>query len=303
MSSAPRVLVVENDGWVLKLLSDGLREGGFVVTTETTADAGFARARELDPDALLCDVTLPGRDGYSLAIMLRAESIVPIAMLAHEADKNARIAAFEAGADALITRPFKIDEVVAQMTALVQLASRMRHRRTSLVDSLRAGPPSTTFRGDLAHMPVASLLVLLEIEKKSGAVVVKSDRGEATLQLASGAISAATLGDLREPVAVLRELLEWTEGRIEFRVDAATPRPPGARAIRLLLAQAGHQPIAELSPTPATSPSRTPAMRPPPGKRVSAADFKAVKAPALVEQDTRRVDVPSIPPRNDDPKD
>lgn len=297
--SAPRLVVVEHDGWVLRLLADGLRSNGFVVATESTADGALARVRELVPDAILADVGLPQKDGYSLVSTLRSEpaplSIVPVALLAEEDDDGARITAFSSGADALLTRPFKIDEVAAQMTALVQLARRMRERRTSLIDSLAAGPPSTTFKGDLAHMPAPSLLTLLEIERKTGVVEVVSNGRRAKLSLVKGTLVSAELEEKTDAVEVLRELLEWDEGRIVFHacdVDAegTTPRP-----VRVLLARAGYAAIPILQ-GPASSPSvpRMNAVRPPPGARVSADNTPL--HPALANVDTRKVDVPSMRP-------
>ncbi|MGZ3424855.1 MAG: response regulator, partial [Polyangiales bacterium] len=263
MSPPPRLVVVEHDDWVLRLLADGLREGGFVVATATSAEEGFARVHEFSPDAILCDVGLPGIDGYSFATTIRGESIVPIALLAAQEDVGARTAAFEAGADALLVRPFRLEEVSAQMTALVQLARRMRERRTSLVDSLAAGPPSTTFKGDLAHMPVASLLMLLEIEKKSGTIEVRSNGQKAIFELASGWLVSTRLGGENNPATVLRAVLGWTEGRISFNASAPIPKPASARAVRVLLAEAGFAPTAEVAQSPSVA--RMPAMRPPPG--------------------------------------
>jgi CheY-like chemotaxis protein len=297
--SAPRLVVVEHDGWVLRLLAEGLRSSGFVVATESSADAALARVRELVPDAVLADVGLPGKNGYSLVSELRAEpcpiSIVPVALLAEEDDEDARLAAFSSGADALLTRPFKIDEVAAQMTALVQLARRMRERRTSLIDSLAAGPPSTTFKGDLAHMPAPSLLMLLEIERKTGVVDVVSNGRRAQLSLVNGTLVSAEVEGKTDAVDVLREILSWEEGRIVFHArdvdsEGTTPRP-----VRVLLARAGYAAIPILQ-GPASSPSvpRMNALRPPPGARV-AADSTPLH-PALANVDTRKVDVPSMRP-------
>lgn len=291
--AAARVVVVEHDEWLLRLFLDGLRDAGLVVSTAATVEDGLAKIGELAPDCVVCDVNLPG-DGYGLARAMRADkppmSIIPIAMLAADDDVKARTATFEAGADALVTRPFRLEEVVAQINALVQLARRMRERRTSLIESLGAGPPSSpegaSFRADLEHMPIASLLTLLELERKSGSVSVKSGARVAKLDLADGHVASGALdGASCNPVAVLKDALEWTTGRITFRASGPIARPLTARPIRVLLAEASPN---NKAPVTRGSSARLPAIPPPPGQRRAADPSK----PALRDQPTRPVDVP-----------
>ncbi len=320
--AAPRVVVIEHDEWVLRLLEDGLRDAGFVVHSASNAAQAMAKIRELPPDCILCDIGLPGTDGYALALSVRAErppiSIVPVALLAPEDDHHARTAAFDAGADALITRPFRIEEVVAQTTALVQLARRMRERRNSLVDSL-SGPPSSSsdavsFRGELEHMPVASLLALLELERKSGVVTVRSQARRATVDLSDGFVDICAFEGSTDPITVLREIASWSEGKITFMACSPRARPDAARPIRALLAEARAEEAAPFSALGATSVSRMQAIPPPPGRRKSVADMKQVedtsrgssgKMPALTETPTRRVEVPAsaVRPSGTDRKD
>lgn len=317
--SAPRVVVIVHDDWVLHLLQDGLREGGFVVATASSGQEGLARVREMTPDCVLCDVSLPDKDGYAIVTALRTEaSIVPIALLAAEEDATARTAAFEAGADALLTRPFRLEEVVAQMNALVQLARRMRERRNSLIDSLGAGPPSSpegaSFKGELEHMPLGSLLTLLELERKTGTVSVRSGKKTAKLELADGHIASASVGGVAgEIVVVLREALTFDSGRITFRAKPPAQRPPGARPIRALLAEArtsAPKPIAPAAASP-IAPRGGQAIPPPPGRRkpaeveppkpaeptITKPSAEPARKPALADIPTRRVDVPQHAPR------
>jgi two-component system, OmpR family, response regulator len=311
--AASRIVVIEHDEWLMRLLLEGLRDAGFVVTTATSVADGLAKVRELLPDCVLCEVTVPG-SGYELPRQLRKEpppiSLTPVAMLAPDDDVNARTTTFEAGADALITRPFRLDEVAGQLNALVELARRMRARRNSLIDSLSGAPPSSadaaSFHGDLEHMPVASLLTLLELERKTGSVSVKSGKRRAKLELADGHVASGAIDGITiDPVSVLRDALDWQDGTITFRARAAEPRPANARSIRIILAEARPGTAPVLASSTRQSSARLQAIPPPPGKRIQAAD-SPIK-PALVEVPTRRVDVPEKPrsagdgPKSDPP--
>src|SRR5258708_22523621 len=105
MSEGARLVVVaENDDWILRLLQGGLGDHGFVVIATSTAESALAQTCALQPDCVVCDATLPDHDGFRLAARVRSEaaptSVTPMLMLAEEGDEQARMRAFEAGADA-----------------------------------------------------------------------------------------------------------------------------------------------------------------------------------------------------------
>jgi two-component system OmpR family response regulator len=285
-----RLVVVEHDGWVLRLLQSGLRDHGFTVTTASSAREGYAKVCALEPDCVVCDTVLPDHDGYWLASRVRCEpspvSITPLLLLSPEDDERARLRAFEAGADAFVTRPFRLDELVAQINALVVLARRMRDQRRNIGDSLAAGPPSSaeaaSFEGELEHMSLPSLLAILEMERRTGLVSLRAGKRRATFDFVGGYIGEAALDrEKAEPVAVLREALTWTKGRITFRAGLPAPARPSARPIRLLIAEAKE--------------AEHKAPGPPPKKPA------APRTPALGDQPTRKVDVPrTVRPRGKD---
>jgi len=256
--SADRVLLVAREGWVLRLLEEGLREAGVVVSSATTSAGAVARIQELEPDCVIVDTDLGNgdlgdgagdHDGYWVVVRVRKlggpVAITPIALLAADDDAEARTRAFEAGADVLLLRPFRLEEVLAQVHALVEFARRMRARRTSLIGSLHAnsaGPPSSpeaaAFRAELAQMPVSGLLTLLELERKSGLVSVRSEGRRVTLDVASGLVSGATIDSVGVPVIeALALAVAWRSGTITFRTGFSVDPPNDARAIRVLLGE------------------------------------------------------------------
>src|SRR5207248_10612102 len=191
-------------------------EHGVVVIATSTAESALSQVLALKPDCIVCDAALPDHDGFWLAAHVRAEpppvSVTPLLMLAAEGDERARMRAFEAGADAYMTKPFRIDEVVAQLNALVVLAQRMKGQRKSLSDSL--GPPSSleaaSFEADLEQMTLPSLLAILEMERRTGNVSVRSERRRVVLELQGGFVVKATLdGKTLDPIDALRPAIGW----------------------------------------------------------------------------------------------
>ena len=131
-----RVLVVEDDPGMTRVLQRGLAEEGYVVDACTDgAEAGW-RVRELPYDAVVLDVMLPGEDGFELCRRLRADQFVlPVIMLTARHDVADRVRGLDLGADDYLTKPFSFVELAARLRALLRRADPAR--------------PSTLRNGDL----------------------------------------------------------------------------------------------------------------------------------------------------------
>lgn len=118
-----RILIIEDDYQIAKLLADTLTENGMVVDIASDGtEMDMQRARN-EFDLIILDVMLPGEDGLSLCRRLRTETTVPILMLTalgHEID---RILGIEIGADDYMTKPFSAREVTTRVRALLRRAS------------------------------------------------------------------------------------------------------------------------------------------------------------------------------------
>ncbi|MFO0615078.1 MAG: response regulator [Polyangiaceae bacterium] len=234
------VLVIDDDEWVGRLLAVALREAGYEVLHSASAVSGYEQAVEKQPDCIICDVDLPDVDGFWVARKIRMSpervSVTPFLFLSGLDDRDTRLQGFHVGADVYMTKPFRIDEVVAQVGALVQMAKRLRqHRRTFL----SVPPMEAAMTGDLAQMSVATVLTLLDMERRSGSLEVSSKSGQATLTILTGAIGGATLnGQNQEPLELLRTLLAWNEGRFSFHPDATRNKTAQDTSINALLMEA-----------------------------------------------------------------
>ncbi|WP_437777584.1 response regulator [Sorangium sp. So ce1097] len=235
------VLVVEDEEYVADLLATAIREAGYEVIFCSTAEAGLSTACTLEPECIVCDIGLPDHDGYWVARNVRTQpsrvSVTPFLFLSALDDQQSRLEGFHVGADVYMTKPFRVSEVVAQIGALVQMASRLRQRRDSLM-SIPASVDQTAIEGDLSQMSIATVLTVLEMERRSGVFEVTSKKRRAQLDIAEGCIVQGTVGGTRVPaLAALRTMLGWKVGRFAF-IPGSRPVPSERKSIAAYLLEA-----------------------------------------------------------------
>ena len=119
----PHVIVLEDDPELRSLLTRGLREEGFEVTTAGTASELLAMRPDEEPDAMIVDVGLPDADGRDLVQALRVQgTTTPVIFLTARDALPDRLAGFAAGGDDYLTKPFAFAELVARLHALMKRA-------------------------------------------------------------------------------------------------------------------------------------------------------------------------------------
>jgi two-component system, OmpR family, response regulator len=237
-----RILIIEQDEWESTLLSKVLAEVGYEVHVASEARAGFDQVRALSPDCILCDVNLPDIDGFWVARRVRTEpskvATTPFLFLTDAEDSESRLQGLNVGADLYLTRPFRNEEVVAQVSALINMANRLREQRETFSSEAPISSSGAAFTGDIAQMSVATVLTLLELERRTGQLKVRSDTGRVTLlELNEGTLGKAMLDDqVQEPTPVLRETLRWKRGRFTFRnMQAGEPSDSRQSIGRILI--------------------------------------------------------------------
>jgi two-component system alkaline phosphatase synthesis response regulator PhoP len=117
-----KVLIVEDEVKIARLVRDYLHQAGFAVVEATDGPSGLAMARAEKPDMIILDLGLPGMDGLDVTRQLRATSAVPIIMLTARTEESDRIVGLELGADDYIDKPFSPKELVARIRAVLRRA-------------------------------------------------------------------------------------------------------------------------------------------------------------------------------------
>ena len=124
---APKILVVDDEADLVSVLRFGLEVEGFEVISASDGDQGLAMAREAAPALMLLDLMLPKLDGYKVCRALKFDEryrTMPIFILSARSGEEDRRLALEMGADAFITKPYEMKELVARIRARLRLPPR-----------------------------------------------------------------------------------------------------------------------------------------------------------------------------------
>jgi len=116
-----KILVVEDDATIARLVELELEHAGFTVMKVADGVAALAAAQEYEPDLILLDLMLPGMDGLEVTRSLRFKgSTVPILMLTARSETQDVVTGFDAGADDYLRKPFEIPELLSRVRALLK---------------------------------------------------------------------------------------------------------------------------------------------------------------------------------------
>jgi two-component system KDP operon response regulator KdpE len=123
MNDTARIIVVDDDAQLTRVLRTGLKSRGYEVRTAPDGMLALETFNEWQPDLVITDLAMPVMDGLELCRQLRAVSQVPIIVLSAKGEEKTKIEALDLGADDFITKPFGIDELFARVRAALRRAS------------------------------------------------------------------------------------------------------------------------------------------------------------------------------------
>jgi len=124
---AKRILVVDDDAQIIRLIRSYLEAAGFVVLTARDGDSAMHTIQRERPDLIVLDIVLPGPDGLAITRWLREDkhlAAIPVLLLTARVDDTDRILGLELGADDYLTKPFNPREVVARVRAILRRTGR-----------------------------------------------------------------------------------------------------------------------------------------------------------------------------------
>ncbi|HEY7515105.1 MAG TPA: response regulator, partial [Vicinamibacteria bacterium] len=138
--SARKVLVVEDEEAIRVLIERFLVSGGYSVVSTGDSTQALELARQVQPDLVLCDIAMPGMDGYSVLKALQSDPVtarLPVVFLTAQREFTERVRAFRFGVVDYMTKPFTRDLLVKKVErVLLSLADRPGVRQDGTVESL-----------------------------------------------------------------------------------------------------------------------------------------------------------------------
>jgi CheY-like chemotaxis protein len=210
---------VDDDPHILRMLTDVLTKKGYGVDTAKDGEEGYERALARPPDLIVTDVMMPRLDGWSLVRKLRLEpklATLPVIFLTALTDNDDRMKAFRLGADDYVNKPFKLNDIVSRVEKVLSA----KKDAVAAEPSAAAKPiPSSGLSGDLAQVGLSTLLVLIEMERKTGVLNLTAVDGRSgKMAVREGKVLDARIDNAAEPngAQAVYLMLTWTEGKFAF---------------------------------------------------------------------------------------
>jgi DNA-binding response OmpR family regulator len=122
-SSRGRVLVVDDEPDLVRVLEFGLRASGYTVESASDGQEGLKKAREIKPDVILLDLMLPKLDGYKVCRLLKFDDRfkhIPIIILSARTQEGDQTLALEMGANRFVTKPYDFAEILGYIETLLK---------------------------------------------------------------------------------------------------------------------------------------------------------------------------------------
>lgn len=134
MSERSRILVVDDETQITRVLKTTLQSQGYEVKTASDGETALNLALDWIPDLIVTDLSMPRMTGLELCRMVRERSPVPIIVLSVREEEKSKIDALDAGADDYVTKPFSANELLARVRANLRRVAAGRESPAALVE-------------------------------------------------------------------------------------------------------------------------------------------------------------------------
>jgi DNA-binding response OmpR family regulator len=173
-----RVLIIEDDQTLSRTLQYSLQKQGHLVTVARDGMDGIKAARSLNPDVIVLDLMLPGVDGREVCRYLRGWTEAPILMLTALDGEEDVIAGLEVGADDYVTKPFRMNELIARINAVVRRVRAQEPEMSTLVAGdlvVLISEHRATYANRELRLAPKEFQVLIALMKRAGKVCTRAE--------------------------------------------------------------------------------------------------------------------------------
>jgi DNA-binding response OmpR family regulator len=175
---AARLLLVDDDRFLLDNMKRYLSGQGYEVSVAPSAEDGMSQIAEQEPDLMVLDLGLPGLDGVSFCRRIRAKWKFPIIMLTARSDAMDKVIGLEVGADDYLTKPFEPVELLARVRAQLRRATEYQAPEDSATGVVTVGElavdldrRSAKFGGRLIELTSKEFDLLAYLAQNAGRVL------------------------------------------------------------------------------------------------------------------------------------
>ena len=214
MSDKPRILVVDDEPQLARVLLRTLTSKGYDVHIAGDGEAGLQTFRDWTPSLVITDLAMPNMGGLELCRRLREISDVPIVVLSVRGEEKTKVEALDAGADDYVTKPFGMDELLARVrAALRRQPAADAHARVLEAGEFRIDLDAhlATHRGTELRLTPKEFELLTHLVRQAGKVLTHH-----------ALLGAVWGGDYTEQHEYLRVFIGQLRKKIE--TDPSKPR-------------------------------------------------------------------------------
>lgn len=175
-----RILIIEDERHLAKILKKGLEENGFIVDMCHDGEEGLYMAETNPFDAILLDILLPRMDGLTILNSLRAKNIgVPVLLLTAKGELEDRVKGLNTGADDYIVKPFDFQELLARLNAVIRRSSNKASPVISIDDlTINMHLKTVTRSGKEIQLSTKEYSLLEYLVLNSGRVISRTELTE-----------------------------------------------------------------------------------------------------------------------------
>jgi two-component system, OmpR family, KDP operon response regulator KdpE len=217
MNQQPRILVVDDEPQLARVLRTGLKTHGYDVRVSADGVSALETFGDWRPDLVVTDLAMPNMDGLELCRRLRELSQLPIIVLSVRGEEKTKVEALDAGADDYVTKPFGMDELLARVRAQLR-----RARDSAVSESHSALLEDGDFRIDLEARSVSVRGAEVHLTPKEYDLLVYFVRHAGKVLTHRTLLGAVWGGNYTEQGEYLRVFVGQLRKKIEL--DPSSPR-------------------------------------------------------------------------------
>lgn len=217
----PKILIVEDDPWMQTELLATLEGRGYELMPASNGVTALARASVALPDLILSDVVMPVMDGWTLLKRVRHNprlAGVPFMFLSAHAAPQDLQRGFRLGADDFVPKPWEPQDLADRIDHLLYRTARCSG---AFMRPSEGGPNTDRFgfAGSLADISFTALLSFLDMERKTGMLIVRDRDERGRVFVRDGRVISARLdrGPALSNAEAVYWMLRWSNGKFEFR--------------------------------------------------------------------------------------